>query len=181
MFLTSLSYKTEWMVISFKTMENSKHTGVIHKSQYHWVLNLESMLVSFISFQLVIDWVGTAHCGWCYSFSGVLGSIRKQAEDAMRRKPVGSTPPWPLHLLLHPGSCQTSLSLQQDSNGNSNQDRVCEKNIFIGALFIGIIIIGYAKALKWIFFISTIKVTIEENRVVEYVVLCKMFLCKVKY
>ena len=93
MFLTSLSYKTEWMVISFKTMENSKHTGVIHKSQYHLVLNLESMLVSFILFQLVIDWAGTAHCGWFYSFSGVLVSIRKQGEDAMRRKPVGSIPP----------------------------------------------------------------------------------------
>lgn len=93
MFLTSLSYKTDWMVISFKTMENSKHIGVIHKRQYQLVLNLESMLISFISFQLVIDWAGTAHCGWCYSFSGVLGSIRKQAEDAMRRKTVGSTPP----------------------------------------------------------------------------------------
>ena len=34
----------------------------------------------------------------------VLGSIRKQAKKAMRSKPVSSTPPWPLHQLLPPGS-----------------------------------------------------------------------------
>ena len=30
----------------------------------------------------------------------VLGSIRKQAEQAMRSKPESSIPPWPLHQLL---------------------------------------------------------------------------------
>ena len=35
----------------------------------------------------------------------VLGSIRKQAEQAKRSKPVSSTPVWPLHHLLPPGSC----------------------------------------------------------------------------
>jgi hypothetical protein len=30
----------------------------------------------------------------------VLGSIRKQTEQAMGSKPVSSTPPWPLHQLL---------------------------------------------------------------------------------
>jgi hypothetical protein len=30
----------------------------------------------------------------------ILGSIRKQVEQAMRSKPVSSTPPWPLHQLL---------------------------------------------------------------------------------
>jgi hypothetical protein len=30
----------------------------------------------------------------------VLGSIRKQAEQAGGGKPVSSTPPWPLHQLL---------------------------------------------------------------------------------
>jgi hypothetical protein len=35
----------------------------------------------------------------------VLGSIRKQAEQAMRSKSESSTPPWPLHQLLPPGSC----------------------------------------------------------------------------
>lgn len=75
-------------------------------------------------------------------FGGLLNSIKKQAEDARRRKPVGSTPPWPLHLLLHPASCQTSLFLQQYSNGNSNQNReYAKKKISIGALFIGVIII----------------------------------------
>jgi len=32
----------------------------------------------------------------------VLGAIRKQAEEAMRSKPVSSTLPWPLHQLLPP-------------------------------------------------------------------------------
>ena len=33
-----------------------------------------------------------------------LGSIRKQAEQVMGSKLVSSTPPWPLHQLLPPGS-----------------------------------------------------------------------------
>ena len=35
----------------------------------------------------------------------VLGSKRKQAEQAMESKPASSIPPWPLHQLLPPGSC----------------------------------------------------------------------------
>jgi hypothetical protein len=35
----------------------------------------------------------------------VLGSIRKQAEQAMGNKPESSTAPWPLPQLLPPGSC----------------------------------------------------------------------------
>jgi hypothetical protein len=35
----------------------------------------------------------------------VLGSIRKQAEQAMRSKLVSSTPPWLLCQLLPPSSC----------------------------------------------------------------------------
>jgi hypothetical protein len=38
-----------------------------------------------------------------------LGAIRKQAEQAMGSKPVRSTPLWPVHLFLPPGSCLTSL------------------------------------------------------------------------
>ena len=34
----------------------------------------------------------------------VLGSIKKQAEQAMGSKPVSSTPPWPLFQLLPPDS-----------------------------------------------------------------------------
>ena len=34
-----------------------------------------------------------------------LGSIRKQGEQAMRTKSVGSTPSWPLHQFLPSGSC----------------------------------------------------------------------------
>ena len=33
------------------------------------------------------------------------GSVRKQAEQAMRSKPVSSNPPWLLHQLLPLGSC----------------------------------------------------------------------------
>jgi hypothetical protein len=32
----------------------------------------------------------------------VLGSIRKQAEQARSSKPIRNTPPWPLHQLLLP-------------------------------------------------------------------------------
>jgi hypothetical protein len=34
----------------------------------------------------------------------VLGSVRKQAEQATGRKPESSVPPWALHQLLPPGS-----------------------------------------------------------------------------
>ena len=34
----------------------------------------------------------------------VLGSLRKQSEQALRSKPVSSNPPWPLHQLLLLGS-----------------------------------------------------------------------------
>ena len=39
----------------------------------------------------------------------VLGPIRKQAEQAAESKPVSSTPPWPLHQLLPPGSCPAGV------------------------------------------------------------------------
>ena len=39
----------------------------------------------------------------------VLGSIRKQAEQARESKPVSSTPPWPLHQLLPPSSCPVGV------------------------------------------------------------------------
>ena len=48
---------------------------------------------------------GPAHCGCGHSWAVVLGSIRRQAERAMDSKPISSTPPWPRHQLLSPGSC----------------------------------------------------------------------------
>jgi hypothetical protein len=45
---------------------------------------------------------GRAPCGWCYRGLVVLGSIRKQAEQARGSKPVRNIPPWPLHQLLLP-------------------------------------------------------------------------------
>jgi hypothetical protein len=38
-----------------------------------------------------------------------LGSIGKQAGQAMRSKSVSNTPPWPLHQLLPPGSCPVGV------------------------------------------------------------------------
>jgi hypothetical protein len=38
--------------------------------------------------------------GGTISGLAVLGSIRKQAEQARESKPVKSIPPWPLHQLL---------------------------------------------------------------------------------
>jgi hypothetical protein len=43
------------------------------------------------------------HCRWCHPWTGGPGSVRKQAEQAMRSNPASSTPPWPLHRLLPPG------------------------------------------------------------------------------
>jgi hypothetical protein len=51
--------------------------------------------------QLVIKWGGPLVCG---TISGlvVLGSIRKQAEQARESKPASDILPWPLHQLLLP-------------------------------------------------------------------------------
>ena len=49
---------------------------------------------------------GTAHCGWYHPWAGDLGSVRKQAEQAMGSKPVSSTPLRPLNYQLLPsGFC----------------------------------------------------------------------------
>ena len=58
----------------------------------------------------------------------VLGSIRKQAKEAMGSKPVSSTPLWPVYQRLPPGSCPTSL-------GDRLQYRsVSPKNPFLSTL-----------------------------------------------
>jgi hypothetical protein len=48
----------------------------------------------------------------------VLGSIKKQAEQARRSKPASNIPPWPLHQLLLPDllDFQSCLSLVMNSN-----------------------------------------------------------------
>ena len=38
----------------------------------------------------------------------ILGSIRKQAEQARGGKPVSNIPPWPLHQLLYPDLLSSS-------------------------------------------------------------------------
>jgi hypothetical protein len=42
-----------------------------------------------------------APCG-CHPWTGSLGSLREQAEQARGSKPVSNIPPWPLHQLLLP-------------------------------------------------------------------------------
>jgi hypothetical protein len=51
--------------------------------------------------QLVIKRGGSL-VGGIISGMVVLGSIRKQAEQASGSKPVRNIPPWPLHQLLFP-------------------------------------------------------------------------------
>jgi hypothetical protein len=48
----------------------------------------------------------------------VLGSIRKQAEQARGNKPVSNIPPWPLHQLLLPDLLEFQSSLPSVMNGN---------------------------------------------------------------
>jgi hypothetical protein len=47
---------------------------------------------------------GPVVVGVCFPGMVVLGSIRKQAEQAMRSKSVNNTLPWSLHQLLYLGS-----------------------------------------------------------------------------
>ena len=47
----------------------------------------------------------------------VLGSRRKQAEQAMRSKPESSISPWPLHQLLPPGFCPILVLVLTYFNG----------------------------------------------------------------
>ena len=54
--------------------------------------------------QLVIK-KGRSPVGGAISGLVVLGSIRKQAEQARGSKPVSNIPPWPLHQLLSLSSC----------------------------------------------------------------------------
>ena len=52
-------------------------------------------------FQLLIKQEGPLVSGTIYGLV-VLGSIRKQAEQAMGNRPVRNIPPWSLHQLLLP-------------------------------------------------------------------------------
>jgi len=52
---------------------------------------------------LVIDGESQAYGGWCHPGLVVLGSIRKQADEAMMQADK-QHPPWPLHQLLPPSS-----------------------------------------------------------------------------
>jgi len=49
----------------------------------------------------------------------VLGSIRKQAKQAIGSKPVSSIPQWPLYQLLPPGSCPVCVPLLTSFNDGS--------------------------------------------------------------
>ena len=58
---------------------------------------------------LVIDGEGLAYVGVAIPGMVALGSIGKQAEQAMWNKPVSSSLPWPLHQLLPPGAWPDGL------------------------------------------------------------------------
>jgi hypothetical protein len=55
------------------------------------------------AFFSISDQWGRAHVGGAIPGLIVLGSMRRQAEQAMESKPVSNIPPWPLHQLLLPG------------------------------------------------------------------------------
>jgi hypothetical protein len=48
----------------------------------------------------ISDQGGRSSCGWGHPWAGSLGSIREQAEQARRSKPVRNIPPWPMHQFL---------------------------------------------------------------------------------
>jgi hypothetical protein len=50
-------------------------------------------------------WEGLTLCGWYQHEKVILGSVRKQTEQAVRSKAVSSVPPWPLLQFLPPSSC----------------------------------------------------------------------------
>jgi hypothetical protein len=65
--------------------------------------------------QLVIKGEGPI-VGGAISGLVVLGSTRKQAEQARRSKPARNIPPWPLHLLPDLFEFQSWLPLVMNSN-----------------------------------------------------------------
>ena len=73
-------------------------------------MSAEDIIPGYKAFLKVeFDEESPAHCGPIPGLV-ILGSIGKQAEQTRRSKPisskpVSSTPPWPLHQGLPPGSC----------------------------------------------------------------------------
>ena len=56
-------------------------------------------------------WIGPSFMGRETPEWVIPGAIIKQAEQAIRTKPVSTTPPWPLHQLLLLGSCPDLFSV----------------------------------------------------------------------
>jgi hypothetical protein len=86
------------------------HTNLSHRrgGNLNWEDSVRSSYKAFP--QLVINGRGTQPLvGGAISELVVLGSTRKQVEQARDSKPVSSTPPWHLHQLLSPGSCPDFL------------------------------------------------------------------------
>jgi hypothetical protein len=61
----------------------------------------------------------------------VMGSIRKQAEQARRSKPVSSAPPWPLHQFLPPGSCSACVPVLTSFSDEQRYGSISQMNPFI--------------------------------------------------
>jgi hypothetical protein len=66
----------------------------------------------------------------------VLGSIRKQAEQAMGCKPVSCTPPWPLFQFLPPGSCPAFVPVLTSFNDELQFANVSQINPFFPILLL---------------------------------------------
>ena len=71
----------------------------------------------------------------------VLGSIRKQAKQARRSKPVSSTPSWPLHQLLLPDQVPVFLEFLSWllSMTNSNVEVYTKQTLFSPTCFLAMV------------------------------------------
>ena len=68
----------------------------------------------------------------------VLDTIRKQVEQAMGRKLVNSTPPWPLSQLLPPGSCSVWVPVLTFLADKQRYGNVSQINPFLSNLHFGL-------------------------------------------
>ena len=97
----------------FSTLEPTVLAGFVCQLDTNWSYYRErslpggnaSIRSSFKAFSQLVSRVGGHIVGGAISGLVVLGSIKKQAEQARESKPVRNIPPQPLHQLLPPSSC----------------------------------------------------------------------------
>jgi hypothetical protein len=84
----------------------------------------------------------------------VLGSIRKQAEQAMRSKPVSSTPPWPLHQLLPLGSSSAWVRVLTSFSDQHWPESITQLDPFLPSLF-WVMVFYYSNRILTRYFLPT--------------------------